>query len=54
MPEVTSFGPSENRCSDRVARKVVPLFRPGDKDPWKVVDSADIPPGGISWDGTPL
>ena len=43
---------SENRESHLVSRKVVPLFRDGERKPWKVVFSDEIPCGGISWDGT--
>ena len=44
---------SENRERDRVQEKVVPLFRKGGNRPWRLVPVSGIPPGGISWDGTP-
>ena len=34
--------------------KVVPLFRPGESRPWKCVPCSEIPPGGISFDGSLL
>lgn len=44
---------SVNLYADRIKEKVVPLFRPGEKEPWKVVPVSEIPPQGISWDGSP-
>ena len=32
--------------------KVVPLFRKGEREPWKLVPSREVPPDGISWDGS--
>ena len=34
--------------------KEVPLFREGERRPWKLVPVSEIPVGGISWDGTPM
>lgn len=38
---------SENKEAHLVKEKVVPLFRPGEKEPWKVVPVSQIPPGGL-------
>lgn len=53
-PETVTEMTSENRFADRVPRKVVPLFRPGEKKPWKLVPSDEIPAQGINWKGEPL
>ena len=52
-PETVTERWSENRERDRIREKVVPLFRKGEKRPWKLVRVSEIPPDGISWDGTP-
>lgn len=44
---------SEILHAEGVPKRRVPLFRPGDREPWKWVDADDIPPEGISWDGSP-
>lgn len=33
--------------------RVVPLFRVGERHPWKSVPVSEIPLGGLSWDGSP-
>ena len=45
---------SEILHAECVPKRRVPLFRPGEREPWKWVDSDDIPPEGISWDGSPF
>lgn len=35
------------------SEKCVPLFRPGEAEPWKCVPAEEIPIGGISWTGEP-
>lgn len=52
-PETTSAGLPADLPGLQTADKVVPLFRPGRKTPWRTVRSGDIPPGGILSDGTP-
>ena len=53
-PDKTNVRISENKFADKIPDKVVPLFRPGEKEPWKIVKSKDIPPEGISWTGEPF
>lgn len=45
---------SPNPFADKVPHKAVPLFRNGEKEPWKWVDAESIPPQGISWTGEPF
>lgn len=42
---------SVSRDTVPLSRKVVPLFRLGERRPWKVVDVDSIPPGGITSEG---
>lgn len=51
VPETVAVLWSENREGHLVGRKVVPFFRKGEKNPWKVVPSDEIPPGGIASEG---
>lgn len=54
VPDRVTESRSLNLYADKVPKKVVPLFRKGEKVPWKYVDSDEIPPRGIHWDGTPF
>ena len=46
-PEKVSVFLSEDRHPERAVKKVVPLFRKGEKRPFKLVPVDEIPPGGI-------
>lgn len=52
-PDKTSACLPDDLPGLQTADKIVPLFRPGQKAPWMIVRSGDIPPGGILSDGTP-
>ena len=54
VPDRVEVFLSEDRFLKDCGEKKVPLFRKGEKDPWKWVKVSDIPPGGISWTGEPL
>ena len=47
IPEKVTVFLSEDRHPEKASRKMVPLFRKGDKRPFKVVPVDEIPPGGI-------
>lgn len=53
-PETVTEGWPKDLSEVRSKGKVVPLFRPGESRPWKLVPVSEIPPQGISWDGTPI
>ena len=53
-PERVSVRVSVSRDEGPMPEKVVPLFREGERRPWKFVPVSEIPPGGLSWDGSPV
>ena len=52
-PKVVTERVSPGMETSPAPEKVVPLFRTGERRPWKTVPVSEIPVGGISWDGTP-
>lgn len=53
-PVKTDVHLSVSRDEGPEPEKVVPLFREGERRPWKVVPVSEIPLGGLSWDGSPV
>lgn len=53
-PETVTSRWSENKFSDLITEKVVPIFKDGESRPFKLIKVSEIPPQGISYTGLPM